>query len=90
MLLVIDEVERKLGAHTFDYMRDHLCKFLEQPTDEMAWVLSLMEMHTSMYGYATASGVILRLQDKDAKFFADLHISQDERKHWLSILQDRE
>ena len=78
--------ERGVGAEALKYIADRLRAFLENPPEKLKWVLTLSETHVTMYGSSAGGRVLLRLQDKDAKFFADLELSPVDRGRWLSLL----
>ena len=85
--LVQQGAERDVGAEALKYIADHLRAFLANPSERLKWVLTLSETHVTMYGSTLGDHVLLRLQDKNAKFFADLELSQVDRERWLSILR---
>ena len=86
LVFVQDGIERELGAETLKYIVEHLRAFLQRPAQQPKWVLSLAETHVSFYGSASAGGTLLRLQDKNAAFFADLELSEGEKEEWLASL----
>ena len=84
--LLASGVSRPLGAERLKYIATHMSSFLADRTPGLRWVLSLSELHTSVYGEHVGEEVILHLQDADAKMFAKLALTRTEQKHWLEIL----
>src|SRR5271157_5569654 len=80
LVLLQDGVERELGAETLKYILDHVRAFLKHPSAQLKWVLTLSETHVTVYGSLVTEGVLLKFQDKDAKFFAELQVSEAERE----------
>ena len=86
--LVANESETKLGAAPLDYLVDHLSAFLEQPAAKLKWIMSLSERHYSAYGQSTSNGgVAVLVQDQDANTIAHVHVTNDERRTWLTSLK---
>jgi hypothetical protein len=57
-----------------------------EPSPSRRWVLSLAERHTSVYGEHVAGGVIVELQDADAKWLANLALTETEKTEWMRQL----
>ena len=79
-----EQGDRTLGAEDLKYLCRNLGSFLRKPTPEQSWVLTLSETHRSMYGAAVEQGVLLRFQDRNAKFFDEVRLDDAERKSWIA------
>jgi hypothetical protein len=76
-----------LGSEEFQYIVDHLILFLTgEKFTSLEWVLSLSEMHYSFYGEHKEGGAILKIQDHNAKWIADLKLTNKQRHEWKIIL----
>lgn len=79
-------ISRQLGAERLEYIAGKLNAFLADPAPRQRWVLSLSELHTSVYGEHVAGASILHLQDADANWFAKLELTPTERNEWMHQL----
>jgi hypothetical protein len=79
-------MSRPLGAETLKYLTTHIRAFLSDPAPGQRWVLSLSELHVSVYGEHLAEGVVLHFQDAHAKMFADVVITDAEKTQWIQEL----
>jgi hypothetical protein len=84
VVLSSEQGDRTLGAEDLKYLRRNLGSFLRKPTPDLSWVLTLSETHGSVYGAAVEQGVVLRFQDRNAKFFDEVRLDDAERKLWLA------
>ena len=84
--LIVSGVTRPLGAEGLKYIAAHLTSFLADPSPGQRWVLSLSELHTSAYGEYVAGEAIIRLQDADATWFAELVLTPAEISEWMQGL----
>ena len=65
---------------------ERLSSFLVDTSVNQRWVLSLSELHTSVYGEHVAGGVLIHFQDADAMMFATLLLTAAERVQWIQQL----
>jgi hypothetical protein len=79
-------VDQVLGAEMFEYVREHLREFLKSPARELRWILTLSENYHVFYGMAVEDGLLIRIQNREAQFIAEITLSEDERNGWLAIL----
>lgn len=79
-------MSRPLGAETLKYLTTHIRAFLSDPAPGERWVLSLSELHVSVYGEHLAEGAVLHSQDAHAKLFADVAITAAEKNQWIQEL----
>lgn len=82
VFLVMGGVRRPLGAQTLSYLRKHLEAFLNAPPEALACVFALSELHTSGYGELWQDKLTLKLQDRNALFFATLVLAASNREIW--------
>jgi hypothetical protein len=89
VVLVRRGAEIALGAELSDYLLKRLIPFLETPTSKQAWVLSLSERHSTLYGSRTdeGGGVVLWVQGADARMITQISLTDAERTKWLSALR---
>jgi len=80
-------VRRALGAEGLQYMARHLTWFLADSSAGIRWVLTLSEMHTSMYGEHVTDGAIIHLQNAAGEMFAKLVLTTVEKEHWLAVCE---
>jgi hypothetical protein len=84
--LTTSGMSRPLGAETLKYLTTHIRAFLSDPTPGQRWVLSLSELHVSVYGEHLAEGAVLHFQNAHAKMFADVVITDAEKTQWIQEL----
>ncbi len=77
---------RPLGADHLDDIVARLADFLRSGSPGPRWVLSLFELHTSIYGEHLGEQTVLRVQDRDAASFATLVLTPAQRQAWLEAL----
>jgi hypothetical protein len=53
----------------------------------VCWIASFFEQHCTIYGGDVDNSRRLYFQDRDAKIFATMTLSQEERLRWLSALR---
>jgi hypothetical protein len=85
--LVRGDKRDPIGAERAKYLGERLRGFLERPPVELKWVFTLSETHTSAYGMQTGRDIQIRFQDRDAKFFADIVVRDEQRREWVSQLE---
>jgi hypothetical protein len=77
-----------LGSNVFEYIIDHLLAFLtEEKFLKLEWVLTLSELHHIFYGECKGEEAILKIQDANAKWIADLKLTNEQQKEWKSVLK---
>lgn len=72
-------------CHTLQH-RDSLEEFDKIDDTPVAWVLPLDEAHTSIYASWNRSVLTLYLQDRDARVFRRIELSDDDCKRWIKTL----
>jgi hypothetical protein len=77
----------QLGAAMSQDLVRRLLTFMSKPPLELRWVLTLSESHSSVYGLRDQAGVLLRFQDRNAVFFADLRLDDSVRQAWIDQLE---
>ena len=80
-------VAEDLGAEGLGGLVERISRFLKEPPSVLRCAFVLSEKHTTAYGCASGDKVLLRLQDRDAKFFAKLELTNAERLVWLRQLE---
>jgi len=80
--LMMGGVRRPLGAQTLKYLRKRLETFLDAPPEALACVFALSELHTCGYGEFRQAELRLKLQDRNAVFFATLVLAASDRETW--------
>jgi hypothetical protein len=78
---------KTLGAEMFRDLCHRLLKFLADPPSQLRWVLTFSETHYSAYGIRVDGQALLRIQDRDALFFAELTLSESDRQAWTETLE---
>ncbi len=77
----------RLGADLLKLIAGKLSSFLEQQSSGTRWVLSLAELHSSIYGEYVEGKALLKIQDADAKFVATLEVSAEQQLEWAKTLR---
>ena len=77
----------RLGAELLDDIVSRLVGFLTDQRPGERWVLSLAEVHTTIYGEHFETGTKLRFQDANASFFSEIVLSKADRADWLTKLR---
>jgi hypothetical protein len=85
--LLHGESSRPLGAERIKYISAQLTSFLTDCASGRRWVLSLSELHGSLYGEHIGDDAILYVQDADANIAATLKLTSKEKAKWMSDLQ---
>lgn len=80
-------IAEDLGAEGFTGLAERLSKFLEDPPSTLRCAFVLSEKHTTAYGCVSGDKLLLQLQDRDAKCFAELELTDAERLFWLRQLE---
>ena len=79
---------RPLGAECLAYTTRRLMDFLENQNPELCWVLSLAELHSSVYGEFCDGLAVIHIQDSHARFFAKLVLTVDDIAQWKRTLSE--
>lgn len=87
---LVTEGQRALGAEALTPIVRRLGTFLRDETPGQRWVLSLGELHTTIYGEHLMGGVVLKLRDAEARFFATLVLTEEEKLNWLAKISEIE
>jgi hypothetical protein len=87
----------RLGSDRLDTIVDRLVPALDseayrRPVGiidrlEVFWVLSLFEMHGSIYAARSGDERILFFQDRSASVVGGAVLSADVRRHWIAVLR---
>ena len=89
--LVIDDNFTYIGAENLQYLKDHLLAgFDDSPKVisgnlhgyDFSWVLSLAEVHTTLYFAEDGQERILLFQDADGKEICTLKLSHNKYLEW--------
>lgn len=83
LTLRVADQELPLGAEPIGSIARKLVAFLNRPISEIEWVLSLSELHFSIYGKRTEAEYVLMIQNSDAAFVATLTLDLARRSQWL-------
>ena len=88
-VFVCKEQERiELGADLLEHIAGKLLSFLEQSSSPgTKSVLSLFELHFSIYGEHVEGKALLRIQSPAGKFVATLEISAEQQLEWAKSLR---
>jgi hypothetical protein len=96
--LTYPDGERVLGAEDLDILKDRFVTLMISrdslringriQQQDVAWVLTLSEGHTSLYASRTATGLMLFFQDKDGEVFSALDVTDAQCDQWLAELTD--
>ncbi|MEO6599766.1 MAG: hypothetical protein ABIQ16_07830 [Polyangiaceae bacterium] len=82
-----DEERIGLGADMLKHIAGQLLSFLEQRGPGTKSVLSLFELHFSIYGEHVEGKALLKIQDPDAKFVATLEVNAEQQLEWAKNLR---
>ena len=82
-----DGMSLSLGAERLGGIATKLVAFLTQHGPGARWVLSLSELHFSVYGEHFADKVVLLIQDGDAQLVAELQLTPSEQQEWIDRLR---
>jgi len=94
--LITGENETYLGAERLKYLKDHLLAGLDDSPkensgrlleDNFSWVLSLSEVHTTLYAEMDGQDRVLFFQDANAKEVCRIRLSQDRCSQWLDKIK---
>lgn len=77
---------RPLGAASIAYLLTYLGNFLRVPSPQERWIATISERHTTLYGAHIDEGVVIRLQDAEAQFFATITLTSGEVREWMHEL----
>ena len=75
-----------LGADVLKLIAAKLVAFLRLPSRGPTWVLSLSELHFSIYGEYVDNLVLLRVQDAAGRMVATLELTREQQHDWVSCL----
>lgn len=89
--LIIDNNITYLGSESLEYLKDHLLAGLDDNpkkisghlyTYDFSWVLSLAEVHTTLYIAKKGQDRILLLQDSNGKDICIIELRNDRYLEW--------
>lgn len=81
--LLVEGTGRPLGAERLKHIAEQLKSFLADASPGRRWIFGLSELHTSAYGEHCPHETIIDLQDGNAKWFARLELTPDEKHAWM-------
>ncbi len=93
--LITGENETYLGAERLKYLKDHLLAGLDDSPKENSgrlleanfnWVLSLSEVHTTLYAEMDGQDRVLFFQDANAKEVCRIRLSHDQCLQWSNLV----
>lgn len=87
VVLVEGEATTELGAECIEYIARKLYRFLAHPKADGQWILSLAERHASMYGEHLGDLLVIRIQDRDAKWIGHMQLDVVDRTAWVELLR---
>jgi hypothetical protein len=86
VVLIADGIERPLGAERQKYITDQFLRFFSETSIDVRWILSLSELHSSLYGCDSGEDVIIHIQDANGSSVCKLVLSQVEKASWIQEL----
>jgi hypothetical protein len=84
--LVAGGAETLLGAQTLRYIATRFKAFLSAQGGGKRWILSLSEVHVSMYGSGDGRSSTIWLEDSEGRAFAQLRVLPEQRDAWVERL----